>query len=59
VEALHRQQALEPLFEFAAKNLAAKPGIADALYQKQELSGGTPRSPGPAPFRARRTITDG
>jgi hypothetical protein len=35
VEALHRQQALEPLFEFAAKNLAAKPGIADALIKNK------------------------
>ena len=35
VEALHRQQALEPLFEFASKNLAAKPGIADALIKNK------------------------
>jgi hypothetical protein len=35
VEALHRQQALEPLFEFAAHNLAAKPGIADALIKNK------------------------
>jgi len=35
VEALHRQQALEPLFEFAAKNLAAKPGIADELIKNK------------------------
>jgi len=35
VEALHRQQALEPLFEFAAKNLAAKPGVADALIKNK------------------------
>ncbi len=35
VEALHRQKALEPLFEFAAKNLAAKPGVADALIKNK------------------------
>jgi len=35
VEALHRQQALEPLFEFASKNLAARPGIADALIKNK------------------------
>jgi len=35
VEALNRQQALEPLFEFAAKNLAAKPGVADALIKNK------------------------
>jgi hypothetical protein len=38
VEALHRQQALEPLFDFAAKNLAAKPGIADALIKNKNCS---------------------
>jgi hypothetical protein len=38
VEALHRQQALEPLFEFAAKNLAAKPGVADALIKNKNCS---------------------
>jgi hypothetical protein len=38
VEALNRQQALEPLFEFAAKNLAAKPGIADALIKNKNCS---------------------
>lgn len=35
VEALNRQQALEPLFEFASKNLAAKPGVADALIRNK------------------------
>ena len=35
VEALHRQQALEPLFEFASKNLAARPGVADALIKNK------------------------
>jgi len=38
VEALNRQQALEPLFEFAAQNLAAKPGIADALIKNKSCS---------------------
>ncbi len=40
VEALHRQQALEPLFEFASKNLAAKPGIADALIRNKNCAAG-------------------
>jgi hypothetical protein len=38
VEALQRQQALEPLFEFAARNLAAKPGIADALIKNKNCA---------------------
>src|SRR5262249_56784373 len=38
VEALHRQQALEPLFEFAARNLAAKPGVADALIKNKNCA---------------------
>jgi len=38
VEALHRQQALEPLFEFASKNLAAKPGVADALIKNKSCA---------------------
>jgi hypothetical protein len=38
VEALNRQQALEPLFEFAAKNLAAKPGVADALIKNKNCA---------------------
>jgi hypothetical protein len=38
VEALNRQQALEPLFEFAARNLAAKPGVADALIKNKNCS---------------------
>ena len=38
VEALNRQQALEPLFDFAAKNLAAKPGVADALIKNKNCS---------------------
>jgi hypothetical protein len=35
VEALHRQEALEPLFAFAAKNLAGKPGVAEALIKNK------------------------
>jgi hypothetical protein len=35
---LNRQQALEPLFEFASKNLAAKPGVADALIKNKNCS---------------------
>ena len=46
VEALNRQQALEPLFEFAAKNLAAKAGRSRRTDQKQELFGGTPGTAG-------------
>jgi hypothetical protein len=38
VEALNRQQALEPLFDFAAKNLAAKPGVADALIKNKNCA---------------------
>lgn len=38
VEALNRQQALEPLFEFASKNLAAKPGVADALIKNKNCA---------------------
>ena len=38
VEALNRQQALEPLFEFAARNLAAKPGVADALIKNKNCA---------------------
>ena len=35
VEALHRQEALEPLFAFAARNLAGKPGVAEALIKNK------------------------
>ncbi|HVO56400.1 MAG TPA: hypothetical protein VMT51_01765 [Dongiaceae bacterium] len=35
VEALNRQQALEPLFEFASRNLANKPGVCDALIKNK------------------------
>lgn len=35
VEALNREQALEPLFEYAAKNLAKKPGVLDAMIKNK------------------------
>jgi hypothetical protein len=35
VEALNRQQALEPLFEYAAKNLANKPAVLDAMIKNK------------------------
>lgn len=35
VEALKREQALPALFSYAAKNLASKPGISDALVQNR------------------------
>jgi hypothetical protein len=35
VEALNREQALEPLFDYAAKNLASKPGVLDALIRNK------------------------
>jgi len=35
VEALNRQQALEPLFDYAAKNLASKPGVLDAMIKNK------------------------
>ena len=35
VEALHRQQALEPLFQYAAKNLATKPGVLNAMIKNK------------------------
>jgi hypothetical protein len=35
VEALNREQALEPLFEYAAKNLASKPGVLDAMIKNK------------------------
>jgi hypothetical protein len=35
VEALKREQALPPLFTYAAKNLADKPGICDAMMQNK------------------------
>lgn len=35
VEALNREQALEPLFEYAARNLASKPGVLDAMIKNK------------------------
>jgi len=35
VEALNREQALEPLFQYAAKNLANKPGVLDAMIKNK------------------------
>ncbi len=35
VEALNREQALEPLFQYAAKNLASKPGVLDAMIRNK------------------------
>jgi hypothetical protein len=39
VEAIQRQQALEPLFEYAAKNLAAKPVVCNALVENRACDG--------------------
>jgi len=38
VEALKREQALPALFSYAARNLADKPGICDALVQNRNCS---------------------
>jgi hypothetical protein len=38
LEALHRQQALEPLFDFAAKNMASTPGVPDALVANKNCA---------------------
>jgi hypothetical protein len=38
IEALQRQQALEPLFDYAAKNLATKPGVCDALVHNKNCA---------------------
>jgi hypothetical protein len=38
LEALQRQQALEPLFDFAAKNLASKPGVSDAMVANKNCA---------------------
>jgi hypothetical protein len=35
VEALNREQALEPLFQYAAKNLAGKPGVLNAMIKNK------------------------
>jgi hypothetical protein len=38
VEALKREQALPALFSYAAKNLADKPGVCDAMVQNKNCS---------------------
>lgn len=38
VEALKREQAIPPLFSFAARNLADKPGVCDAMVQNKNCS---------------------
>ena len=38
VEALKREQALPALFAYAARNLADKPGICDALVQNKNCA---------------------
>jgi hypothetical protein len=38
VEALKREQALPALFSYAAKNLADKPGVGDAMVQNKNCS---------------------
>ena len=39
LEALQRQQALEPMFDFAARNLAVKPKVCDALIDNRSCDG--------------------
>ena len=39
LEALQRQQALETLFDYAAKNLATKPGVCGALVHNKNCGG--------------------
>jgi len=39
LEALQRQQALEPLFDFAARNLAVKPAVCNALIDNKSCGG--------------------
>jgi hypothetical protein len=39
VEALQRQKALEPLFDFAARNLAVKPAVCNALIDNKDCNG--------------------
>lgn len=39
LEALQRQQALEPLFDYAAKNLAVKPAVCNALIDNKSCDG--------------------
>ncbi len=38
VEALKREQAIPPLFSYAARNLADKPGVCDAMVQNKNCS---------------------
>jgi hypothetical protein len=38
LEALQRQQALEPLFDFAARNMASTPGVPDALVANKNCA---------------------
>src|SRR5712692_10317386 len=38
VEALKREQALPALFAYAARNLADKPGVCDAMVQNKKVS---------------------
>src|SRR5260370_38350770 len=38
VEALKREQALPMLFTYAARNLADKPGVCDAMVQNKNCS---------------------
>lgn len=39
LEALKRQEALEPLFDFAAKNLSVKPAVCNALIDNKDCDG--------------------
>jgi hypothetical protein len=39
LEALQRQQALEPLFDYAARNLAVKPAVCNALVDNKACDG--------------------
>jgi hypothetical protein len=39
LEALQRQQALEPLFDFAARNMAASPAVCNALIDNKNCDG--------------------
>jgi hypothetical protein len=39
LEALQRQQALEPLFDYAARNMATKPAVCNALIDNKNCDG--------------------
>jgi hypothetical protein len=39
LEALHRQQALEPLFDFAARTMATVPAVCNALVENKNCDG--------------------